>query len=139
MERNRKKRNKEKSLKEWVPKRSYRSASRQGRDEDALTLSDELDVDVAGEFPRLKLGDENVQAREEEEIVASELETFGGCAFGHMGLPSMRGPAEGGMRELKRARFRSLRRHYPGNPDDRVCANIQEPGDHHAGFAWNRA
>jgi RNA polymerase primary sigma factor len=80
VERNRRNRNKEKSLKERVPKRSYRSESRQGRDEDALVLSDELDVDVASEFPGLKVGDENVQAREEEEIVASELETFGKAA-----------------------------------------------------------
>jgi RNA polymerase primary sigma factor len=80
MERNRKKRNKDKSLKERVPKRSYRSESRQGRDEDALILSDELDVDVASEFPGLKVGDENVQAREEEGVVEHELETFGRVA-----------------------------------------------------------
>ncbi len=61
---------------ERVPKRSYRSESRQGRDEEALILSDEMDVDVASEFPGLKVGDKNVQAREEEEIVASELKTF---------------------------------------------------------------
>ena len=76
MEGNRKKRNKEKRLKERVPKRSYRSESRQGRDEDALILSDELDVDVASEFPGLKVGDENVQAREEEGVVEHELETL---------------------------------------------------------------
>jgi len=64
-------------LEERVPKRSYRPESRQGRDEDALILSDELDVDVAGEFPRLKVGDENVQAGEEEGVVEHELETFG--------------------------------------------------------------
>jgi len=77
VERNRRNRNKEKSLKERVPKRSYRSESRQGRDEDALVLSDELDVDVASEFPGLKVGDDNVQAREEEEVVEHELGTFG--------------------------------------------------------------
>jgi RNA polymerase primary sigma factor len=77
VERNPKNRNKEKSLKEWVPKRSYRSESRQGQDEDTLVLSDELDVDVASEFPGLKVGDGNVQAREEEEVVKHELETFG--------------------------------------------------------------
>jgi RNA polymerase primary sigma factor len=75
--RNRKNRNKERSLKEWVPKRSYRSESRQGQDEDTLVLSDELDVDVVSEFPRLKVGDGNVQAREEEEVVEHELGTFG--------------------------------------------------------------
>jgi RNA polymerase primary sigma factor len=42
-----------------------------------LVLSDELDVDVASEFPGLKVGDGNVQAREEEEVVKHELETFG--------------------------------------------------------------
>jgi len=77
VERNRKNRNKEKSLKERVPKRSYRSESRQGRDEDALVLSDELDLDVASEFPGLQVGDENVQAREEEEVVEYKPEPFG--------------------------------------------------------------
>ena len=80
MERNRKKRNKKNSVKEQVPKRSYRSSSRHGRDEDALMLSNELDADVASEFPGLKVRDGNVQTREEEEIVASELETFGKLA-----------------------------------------------------------
>jgi RNA polymerase primary sigma factor len=77
VERNRRNRNKERSLRERVPKRSYRSESRQGRDEDALILSDELDLDVASEFPGLKVGDGNVQAREEEEVVEHEPETFG--------------------------------------------------------------
>jgi len=63
-------------LKKRVAKRHYRSESRQGGDEDALILSDELDVDVASEFPGLKMGDENVQAREEEGVVEHELETF---------------------------------------------------------------
>ncbi len=73
MERNRRNRNKEKSWKERVPKRSYRSE----QSENALILSDELDVDVASEFPGLKVGDGNVQAREEEEVVEHELATFG--------------------------------------------------------------
>ena len=60
-------------MKEWVPKRSYRSE----QNEDTLILSDELDVDAASEFPGLKVGDENVQAREEEGVVEHELETFG--------------------------------------------------------------
>ncbi len=64
-------------MKEQVSKRSYRSESRQGRDEDALILSDELDLDVASEFPGLKVEDENVQAREEEGVVEHDLETFG--------------------------------------------------------------
>jgi RNA polymerase primary sigma factor len=80
VERNRRNRNKERSLKERVPKRSYRSESRQGRDEDALVLSDELDVDVVSEFPGLKVGDGNVQAREEEDVVEYELEAFGKAA-----------------------------------------------------------
>ncbi len=67
-------------MKERVPKRSYRSESRQRRDEDALILSDELDIDVASEFPGLKVGDENVQAREEEGVVEHELETLGRVA-----------------------------------------------------------
>ncbi len=64
-------------MKEQVPKRSYRSESRQGRDEDALIISDELGFDVASEFPGLKVGDGNVQAREDEEIVEHELGTLG--------------------------------------------------------------
>ncbi len=38
MERNRRNRNKARSLKERVPKRSYRSSSQQGRGEDTLIL-----------------------------------------------------------------------------------------------------
>ena len=60
-------------MKERVPKRSYRSE----QNEDALILSDELDVDMASEFPGLKVENENVQAREEEEVVEHEPETFG--------------------------------------------------------------
>ncbi|MCJ7747655.1 MAG: hypothetical protein MUP27_07920, partial [Desulfobacterales bacterium] len=64
-------------MKERVSKRSYRSESRQGPDEDALILSDELDVDVASEFPGLKVENENVLVREEEEVVEYKLEPFG--------------------------------------------------------------
>ena len=49
-------------------------------DEDALTLSDELDVDTAREFSTLEAGDANVQTREEEEVVENEPETFGKAA-----------------------------------------------------------
>jgi RNA polymerase primary sigma factor len=77
LERNQRNRNKERSLKERVPKRSYRSESRQGRDEDALILCDELDVDVGSEFPGLKVESENVLVREEEEVVEYKLEPFG--------------------------------------------------------------
>ena len=80
MERNRKNRDKERSLKERVPKRSYKSESRQGPDEEALIVSDELDLDVAGEFPGLKVRDGNVQARKEEEVVEYKLEPFGKAA-----------------------------------------------------------
>jgi RNA polymerase primary sigma factor len=80
VERNRRNRDKGRSLKERVPKRSYRSSSRQGRDEDALILSDELGFDVVSEFPGLKVGDGNVHAREEKEVVEYELETFGKAA-----------------------------------------------------------
>ena len=61
---------------ERVPKRSYRSEPRQGRDEDALILSDELDINVGSEFPGFKVGDGNVQAREEE-VVEHEPGTLG--------------------------------------------------------------
>ncbi len=64
-------------MKERVPKRSYRYEARQGRDEDTLVPSDELDVDAASEFPGLKVENEDVQAREEEEVVKHEPETFG--------------------------------------------------------------
>ena len=67
-------------MKERVQKRSYSSESRQGRDEDAFILSDELDLDVVNEFPGLKVGDENVQAREEEGVVEYKLEPFGKAA-----------------------------------------------------------
>ena len=80
MERNKRNRNKERSLKERVPKRSYRSESRQGRDEDALILSDELDVDLASEFPGLKVESENVLVSEEEEVVEYKSEPFGKAA-----------------------------------------------------------
>jgi RNA polymerase primary sigma factor len=80
LERNQRNRNKERSLKERVPKRSYRSESRQGRDEDALILSGELDVDVVSELPGLKVENENVLVREEEGGVECELETFGKAA-----------------------------------------------------------
>jgi RNA polymerase primary sigma factor len=73
VERNKRNRKKGMGLREQVPKRSYRSE----QSEDALILSDELDVDVASEFPGLKVGDGNVLARGEEEVIEHELETFG--------------------------------------------------------------
>jgi RNA polymerase primary sigma factor len=74
VERNRRNRKKQKRLKERVPKRSYGYESRQGRDEDVLILSDELDIDVVREFPGLKVENDNVQARGEEEVVEYNLE-----------------------------------------------------------------
>lgn len=59
-------------MKERVPKRSYRPE----QSEDALIISDELGLDVASEFPGLKVGDENVLVREEEEVVEYRLEPF---------------------------------------------------------------
>ena len=67
-------------MKERVPKKSYRSESRQWRDEDALPPSDELDLDVVSEFPGLKVENENVLASEEKAVVEYELETFGKAA-----------------------------------------------------------
>ncbi len=65
------------SLKVRIPKRSYRSESRQGQDNDALILSEELDIDVLSEFPVLNLENGNVLSMEEEESDEKELETFG--------------------------------------------------------------
>jgi RNA polymerase primary sigma factor len=73
LERNQINRDKEKRLKEWVPKRSYRSK----QSEDALIISDELGVDVASELPGWKVENENVLAREEAEVVEYKLKPFG--------------------------------------------------------------
>jgi RNA polymerase primary sigma factor len=64
-------------LKEHLPKRAYRSESRQERDGDALILSDGLDVDVASEFAGLKMENEDVLLREEEEVVEYKLRPYG--------------------------------------------------------------
>jgi RNA polymerase primary sigma factor len=69
-------RGKEKSLKEWVPKRSYRSE----QSEDALIISDELGLDAASEFPELKVHKENVSVRQKEEVGEFKLEPFGKAA-----------------------------------------------------------
>ena len=74
MERNKRNRNKERRLKKRIPKKFFRSESRQERDEDALTISDELGLGVVNEFQGLKVGDENVLPREEEEVVENNLE-----------------------------------------------------------------
>ncbi len=62
-----------------IPKGSRSFDSCQRRDEDVLILSDELDVDMASEFPGLKAGDGDAQTREEE-VVEYEPETFGKAA-----------------------------------------------------------
>ena len=61
-------------MKERVPKKSYKSESRQGRDEDALILSDELDVNVASEFPEFKVGDGNVQGEKRRRLLNTNWE-----------------------------------------------------------------
>jgi RNA polymerase primary sigma factor len=69
-----------KILRKRVSTRSNRSESRQRRDDDALILSDELDIDLVSEFPGLKVENENVPAREEEEVAEYKLEPFGKVA-----------------------------------------------------------
>jgi len=69
-----------KSLKKRVSTRSNRSESRQRGDDDALILSDELDIDLVSEFPGLKVENENVPVREEEEVAEYKLEPFGKVA-----------------------------------------------------------
>jgi RNA polymerase primary sigma factor len=75
--RNKRNRTKERGFKEWVPKRSYRSESYQGQEENALILSDELDIDGVSEFPGLEVENENGQLKEEEEVVECTLKPFG--------------------------------------------------------------
>jgi RNA polymerase primary sigma factor len=79
VDRNKRNRTKEKGFKEWVPKRSYRSESYQGRDENALILSDELDIDGVSEFPGLEVENENSLLKEEE-VVECKLKPFGKAA-----------------------------------------------------------
>ncbi len=74
---NKRKKNNKSGGRGRIPKGSCSSESSQGRVEDALTLSDELDVDVANDFPGLKVENENAQAREKEEVEEHELGTFG--------------------------------------------------------------
>jgi RNA polymerase primary sigma factor len=77
---NKRKKNNKSGGRGRIPKGSCSSESSQGRDEDTLVLSDELDVDMASEFPGLKVGDSNVQTRqtrEDEEVIEHELGTFG--------------------------------------------------------------
>src|SRR4030043_1277256 len=76
MGRNKRDKNKEIGLRERIPKRSYSSE----QSDDALILSDELDINVGSEFPGLKVENENVAVREEEEVAEYKLEPFGKVA-----------------------------------------------------------
>jgi RNA polymerase primary sigma factor len=76
MGRNKRNKNKEIGLREQVPKKFYSSE----QSDDALILSDELDMNVGSEFPGLKVENENVLAGEEEEGVEYKLEPFGKAA-----------------------------------------------------------
>ncbi len=55
-----------------VSKKSYKSESLQGQDDDALVLSEELDLDIFNELPGFKLENDDVQSMEEEEIPEGE-------------------------------------------------------------------
>jgi RNA polymerase primary sigma factor len=69
-----------KNLRKRLSTRCNRSSSRQGPDDDALILSDELEVNVGSEFPGLKVENENVAVREEEGVAEYKLEPFGKAA-----------------------------------------------------------
>ena len=60
-------------MREWVPK-GPRSSE---QSDDGLILSDEMGINVVSEFPRLKVENENVLVRKEEEDVESKPEPFG--------------------------------------------------------------
>jgi RNA polymerase primary sigma factor len=66
-----------KSLRKRASTRSNSSEPRQKRDDDALILSDELDIDLISEFPGLKVENENVPVREDEEVAEYKQEPFG--------------------------------------------------------------
>ena len=66
-------RSKKRDLEDLGPKRSFGEK----QNDDGLISPDELEIDVANEFPALKLGDEDFLPREEEEPVSSEVEGFG--------------------------------------------------------------
>jgi RNA polymerase primary sigma factor len=76
VERNKRNRNKGIGLREWVPKVPPSSE----QSDDALILSDEIGINGVSEFPRLKLEDENVLMREEEEVFEYKLEPFAKAA-----------------------------------------------------------
>jgi RNA polymerase primary sigma factor len=76
VERNRRDRKKGRRLKKRVPKRSYGYEPLQERDEEALVLSDELDIDMIREFQGFKVENENALVRGEEEVVEYNPEPF---------------------------------------------------------------
>jgi RNA polymerase primary sigma factor len=80
VERNRKSKNKKRGSKERVSKSHRRLTSRQGRDEDASILSDELDAELASEFPGLNVEKKSVLLREEEEAIEHEPDPLGKLA-----------------------------------------------------------
>jgi len=58
--------------KKHIPKEFYRLNSPPGPDEEAVVVSDEFEIDLANEFPGLRLENENIPMPEEEENVESE-------------------------------------------------------------------
>ncbi|MEW6375692.1 MAG: RNA polymerase sigma factor RpoD [Thermodesulfobacteriota bacterium] len=64
-------------MKRGIHKRSSLSDPLQGLNEEALILSNDLDIDMAREFPLLKMEMENVLAIEEEDAVEYELKSSG--------------------------------------------------------------
>ncbi len=77
MEENQRNRRKRKGIKEDLPKKTWGPESRQGQEDDALILCDDADINVASEFQGLKVVEEYVQPREEEEVVEHELGSGG--------------------------------------------------------------
>jgi len=67
-----------KRLRKRASTRSNSSESRQGRDDDALILSDELDIDLISEFPGLKVENENVPVREMRRLLNTSWSPLAG-------------------------------------------------------------
>jgi RNA polymerase primary sigma factor len=66
-----------KGLRRQASKEFYGFKSCQGPDGDSVVISDEFEVDLASEFPGLKIENEDVPQSEEEETVEPEAATFG--------------------------------------------------------------
>ncbi len=77
MERTPKKTPKQTGLRVRIPRRSYRSVFHQEQDDDALILSEELDIDVPNELPVLNLNNGDTPMVEEEQPDEKEVETSG--------------------------------------------------------------